>query len=151
MEAVVCGHCGAPLQVESRQRVATCPYCQKSTRLFDRIAESDDDDDDDDGDDNDLDDEQIQALVAQVRKKYPPGTVVKGNVSDILELGVFVQIEEGIEGLVHVSDMSTTEPVKPPSEMFHEGDEVEAVVLDIDGNDGVRISLGIKQLADRPA
>jgi small subunit ribosomal protein S1 len=82
----------------------------------------------------------------------PPGTVVKGKVRNIADFGIFVEIEEGIDGLVHISDMSWTQRVKHPSELFQKGDEVEAVLLNIDTSDGEKpkISLGIKQLVPDP-
>jgi small subunit ribosomal protein S1 len=85
-------------------------------------------------------------------QKYPPGTVVKGKVRNIADFGIFVEIEEGIDGLVHISDMSWTQRVKHPSELYQKGDEVEAVVLHIDTTDGdkPKISLGIKQLIGDP-
>src|SRR6186713_2548996 len=84
--------------------------------------------------------------------KYPPGTVVRGKVRNIADFGIFVEIEEGIDGLVHISDMSWTQRVKHPSELFQKGDEVEAVLLNIDTGDGdkPKISLGIKQLVQDP-
>ncbi len=88
----------------------------------------------------------------QLTEKYPPGTVVKGKVRNIADFGIFVEIEEGIDGLVHISDMSWTQRVKHPSELFQKGEEVEAVLLNIDTADGdkPKISLGIKQLAQDP-
>src|SRR5438067_6010828 len=88
----------------------------------------------------------------QLTEKYPPGTVVKGHVRNIADFGIFVEIEEGIDGLVHISDMSWTQRVKHPSELFQKGDEVEAVLLNIDTSDGEKpkISLGIKQLVPDP-
>jgi small subunit ribosomal protein S1 len=88
----------------------------------------------------------------QLRDKYPPGTVVKGRVRNIADFGIFVEIEEGIDGLVHISDMSWTQRVKHPSELYQKGDEVEAAVLNIDTADGEKpkISLGIKQLIGDP-
>ncbi len=84
--------------------------------------------------------------------KYPPGTVVRGKVRNIADFGIFVEIEEGIDGLVHISDMSWTQRVKHPSELYQKGDEVEAVVLNIDTTEGdkPKISLGIKQLIGDP-
>ncbi len=84
--------------------------------------------------------------------KYPPGTKVKGTVRNIADFGIFVEIEEGIDGLVHISDMSWTQRVKHPSELFQKGDEVEAILLNIDTDDGEKpkISLGIKQMVDDP-
>jgi small subunit ribosomal protein S1 len=88
----------------------------------------------------------------QLNQKYPPGTVVKGKVRNIADFGIFVEIEEGIDGLVHISDMSWTQRVKHPSELFQKGDEVEAILLNIDTDDGEKpkISLGIKQLVADP-
>ena len=88
----------------------------------------------------------------QLTEKYPPGTVVKGHVRNIADFGIFVEIEEGIDGLVHISDMSWTQRVKHPSELFQKGDPVEAVLLNIDTGDGdkPKISLGIKQLVPDP-
>src|SRR3954453_1172477 len=85
-------------------------------------------------------------------QKYPPGTVVRGKVRNIADFGIFVEIEEGIDGLVHISDMSWTQRVKHPSELYQKGDEVEAVLLNIDTGDGdkPKISLGIKQLVPDP-
>jgi len=78
--------------------------------------------------------------------------VVKGRVRNIADFGIFVEIEEGIDGLVHISDMSWTQRVKHPSEMYQKGEEVEATVLNIDTQDGEKpkISLGIKQLIPDP-
>src|SRR4051794_37138344 len=85
-------------------------------------------------------------------QKYPPGTVVRSRVRNIADFGIFVEIEEGIDGLVHISDMSWTQRVKHPSELYQKGDEVEAVVLNIDTTEGdkPKISLGIKQLIGDP-
>jgi small subunit ribosomal protein S1 len=83
--------------------------------------------------------------------KYPPGTQVKGRVRNLADFGIFVEIEEGIDGLVHISDMSWTQRIKHPSELFQKGDEVEAVVLNIDQEgEKPKISLGIKQLIPDP-
>jgi small subunit ribosomal protein S1 len=84
-----------------------------------------------------------------LNEKYPVGAVIRGQVRNITDFGIFVGIEEGIDGLVHISDLSWTTRVKHPSEMFQKGDEVEAVVLNIDA-DNERISLGIKQLHEDP-
>ncbi len=81
--------------------------------------------------------------------KYAPGTVVKGIVRNITDFGVFIGIEDGIDGLVHVSDMSWGQRVRHPSEKFEKGDEVEARVLNVDV-ENERFSLGIKQLSDDP-
>jgi len=78
--------------------------------------------------------------------KYPPGTVVRGKVVSLKDYGAFIEIEQGIEGLIHISEMSWTRRVKHPSKMLAIGDTVEAVVLDIDPTQN-RISLGMKQLS----
>lgn len=82
-------------------------------------------------------------------EKYPVGAVIRGQVRNITDFGIFVGIEDGIDGLVHISDLSWTTRVKHPSEMFEKGDEVEAVVLNIDV-ENERFSLGIKQLHEDP-
>ncbi|MBW2267520.1 MAG: 30S ribosomal protein S1 [Deltaproteobacteria bacterium] len=84
-----------------------------------------------------------------IEQTYPVGTKVQGPVRNITNFGVFVGLEEGIDGLVHVSDISWTEQIKHPSEKFNKGDEVEAVVLKID-KENEKFSLGIKQLTDNP-
>jgi small subunit ribosomal protein S1 len=81
--------------------------------------------------------------------KYPMGSVIRGQVKNVTDFGIFVGVEEGIDGLVHISDMSWTKHVKHPSEIFKKGDEVEAVVLNIDV-ENERFSLGIKQLSQDP-
>jgi small subunit ribosomal protein S1 len=82
-------------------------------------------------------------------EKYPVGAVIRGQVRNITDFGIFVGIEDGIDGLVHISDLSWTTRVKHPSEMYEKGDEVEAVVLNIDV-ENERFSLGIKQLHEDP-
>ena len=84
-----------------------------------------------------------------IEQKYPVGTRVSGAVRNVTNFGVFVGLEEGIDGLVHVSDISWTEQIKHPSEKFNKGDVVEAVVLKID-KENEKFSLGIKQLQDNP-
>ncbi|MEW5854309.1 MAG: 30S ribosomal protein S1 [Myxococcota bacterium] len=84
-----------------------------------------------------------------LESRYPVGTVIKGKVRNITDFGIFVGIEEGIDGLVHISDLSWTHRVKHPSELYNKGDEVEAVVLNINAEEE-RISLGIKQLHEDP-
>jgi len=79
--------------------------------------------------------------------KYKAGTIVKGTVRNLTDFGAFLEIEEGFDGLIHVSDISWTERVKNPSDKFKKGDEVEAKVLKIDGENR-RLSLGIKQIND---
>lgn len=81
--------------------------------------------------------------------KYPSGAKLTGTVRNLTSFGAFVEIEPGIDGLVHVSDMSWTKRVEHPSEMVRKGDETEVMVLDVDA-DNKRISLGIKQLRDDP-
>src|SRR5512136_1100641 len=82
-------------------------------------------------------------------EKYVPGTVVRGKVVSLKDYGAFIELEEGIEGLIHISEMSWTKRVKHPSKMVAVGDEVEAVVLDIDSANK-RISLGMKQIEPNP-
>jgi len=84
-----------------------------------------------------------------IEEKYPVGTHVRGTVRNITNFGIFVGLEEGIDGLVHVSDVSWTEQIKHPGEKFKKGDEVEAVVLKID-KENEKFSLGIKQLQPNP-
>jgi small subunit ribosomal protein S1 len=84
-----------------------------------------------------------------IEEKYPVATHVRGTVRNITNFGVFVGLEEGIDGLVHVSDISWTEQIKHPGEKFKKGDEVEAVVLKID-KENEKFSLGIKQLQPNP-
>ena len=81
--------------------------------------------------------------------KYPIGSVIKGQVKNVTDFGIFVGVEEGIDGLVHVSDLSWVKHIKHPGELFKKGDEVEAVVLNIDV-ENERFSLGIKQLHQDP-
>jgi small subunit ribosomal protein S1 len=84
-----------------------------------------------------------------IEQTYPVGTKVRGTVRNITNFGVFIGLEEGIDGLVHVSDISWTEQIKHPSEKFKKGDEIEAVVLKID-KENEKFSLGIKQLTPNP-
>ncbi len=79
--------------------------------------------------------------------KYPAGTIVTGRVRNLTDFGAFVEIEEGIEGLIHISDISWTERVKHPGEKFKKGDTVEAKVIKVDAEHR-RLSLGIKQVND---
>ncbi|MFI0435291.1 MAG: 30S ribosomal protein S1 [Parachlamydiaceae bacterium] len=85
----------------------------------------------------------------QIEQKYPPGTRVKGKIVNLLPYGAFIEIEPGIEGLIHVSEMSWVKNVTDPSEVVKKGDEVEAVVLSVQKEDG-KISLGIKQTEHNP-
>ncbi len=84
-----------------------------------------------------------------IEETYPVGTKVSGTIRNITNFGIFVGLEEGIDGLVHVSDISWTEQIKHPSEKFKKGDEVEALVLKID-KENEKFSLGIKQLESNP-
>jgi len=81
--------------------------------------------------------------------KYQVGTRVKGKVRNLTSYGAFVELEEGIDGMIHVSDMSWTRKINHPSEVMKKGDEVEAQVLEVD-RPSQRIALGIKQLATDP-
>ncbi len=85
----------------------------------------------------------------RIMKKYPPGSKIKGRIRKITDFGIFVEIEEGIDGLVHISDISWTQRIKHPSEIFKKGEVVEAVVLQIE-RESEKISLGIKQLEKNP-
>jgi len=84
-----------------------------------------------------------------IGEKYPVGTKIEGQIKNVTDFGVFIGVEDGIDGLVHVSDMSWTKRVKHPSELYSKGQTVQAVVLNIDP-DNERLSLGIKQLAADP-
>ncbi len=84
-----------------------------------------------------------------VESKYPPGTRIKGKVRNLTSYGAFVELEEGIDGMVHVSDISWTRKINHPSEVLKKGDLIEAVVLEVD-RPNQRIALGIKQLGPDP-
>ncbi|QOI99183.1 MAG: 30S ribosomal protein S1 [Phycisphaeraceae bacterium] len=84
-----------------------------------------------------------------VSEKYPPGTVIEGAVRNLANYGAFVEIEPGIDGLLHISDMSWTKKVTHPNEVVKKGDKVKCVVLEVD-RDKQRISLGLKQLSEDP-
>lgn len=84
-----------------------------------------------------------------VTERYPIGTIIEGKIKNITDFGVFIGIDEGIDGLVHISDISWTRRYKHPSEVFKKGDSVRALILAID-RDQERFSLGIKQLEDDP-
>jgi small subunit ribosomal protein S1 len=83
----------------------------------------------------------------QLAEKYPVGTVVTGRIRNLTEFGAFLEIEEGFDGLIHVSDITWTGRIKNPSEVYKKGDTVEAKVLKIDQNSR-RVSLGVKQVND---
>ena len=82
-------------------------------------------------------------------EKYPAGTKVKGKIRNLTSYGAFIELEEGLDGMIHVSDISWTRKINHPSEVFKKGDEVEAVVLEID-KANQRISVGVKQLSQDP-
>src|SRR5450432_2406844 len=82
-------------------------------------------------------------------EKYKPGDKIGGKVRSITDYGIFVGIEEGVDGMVHKSDISWTAKVNNPSDMFHKGDDVEAIILSIN-HDEKKVSLGVKQLWDDP-
>ena len=84
-----------------------------------------------------------------IAQKYPVGTTIAGKIKNITDFGIFIGIDEGIDGLVHISDISWTKRVKHPSEIFRKNQEVQAIVLNID-KDNERFSLGIKQLESDP-
>ena len=84
-----------------------------------------------------------------VRHNYPIGARVRGNVRNMTTYGAFIELEEGIDGMVHVSDMSWTRKINHPTEALKKGDEVDAIVLDVDASQQ-RISLGMKQLSIDP-
>ena len=86
---------------------------------------------------------------AKVEEKYPPGTVIKGRVRNLTNYGAFIELEEGIDGLLHVSDMSWTKKINHPSELLKKGDRVEAVVLSV-SEEKKRVALGLKQLERDP-
>ncbi|MCZ6625825.1 MAG: 30S ribosomal protein S1 [Deltaproteobacteria bacterium] len=85
----------------------------------------------------------------QVKEKYPVGSVIKGPVRNVTDFGIFIGVEEGIDGLAHVSDLHWTRKIKHPSELYRKGDVVEAKVLGVDVQNE-RFSLGIKQLTTDP-
>lgn len=84
-----------------------------------------------------------------IAEKYPVGTTIEGKIKNVTDFGIFIGIDEGIDGLVHISDISWTRRIKHPSEVYKKGEEVQAVVLNID-KDNERFSLGIKQLVQDP-
>lgn len=85
----------------------------------------------------------------EMKDTYPPGTIIEGEVKSVTDFGVFIGIEDGIDGLVHISDFSWSKRVNHPSEMFKKGDKVRAVVLGVD-TENERFSLGVKQLEADP-
>ena len=85
----------------------------------------------------------------KAQEKYPPGTRVKGKIRNLTSYGAFIELEEGLDGMIHVSDISWTRKINHPSEVLKKGDEVEAVVLEVD-KANQRIAVGIKQLGEDP-
>lgn len=84
-----------------------------------------------------------------ISEKYPVGTTIEGKIKNITDFGLFIGIDEGIDGLVHISDISWTKRIKHPSELYKKGDLVQAIVLDIE-KQNERFSLGVKQLQSDP-
>jgi len=84
-----------------------------------------------------------------VAEKYPEGTILEGTIKNITEFGLFIGIEDGIDGLIHVSDISWTKKIRHPEEMYTVGDTVQAKVLTVD-KESEKFTLGIKQLSDDP-
>ena len=84
-----------------------------------------------------------------ISEKYPVGTTIEGKIKNITDFGLFIGIDEGIDGLVHISDISWTKRIKHPTEIYKKGDVIQAIVLDIE-KDQERFSLGIKQLQEDP-
>jgi small subunit ribosomal protein S1 len=82
----------------------------------------------------------------QIADRYPLGTKITGIVRNVTEFGAFVEVEEGVDGLIHISDMSWSKRLQHPSEVVNKGDEVESVVLNVDA-ENQRLSLGLKQLS----
>ncbi|TVR63117.1 MAG: 30S ribosomal protein S1 [Gemmatimonadales bacterium] len=105
----------------------------------------------------DPEDEKISLGMKQIEEdpwlslpmKYPSGTRITGKVRNLTSFGAFVEVEPGIDGLVHVSDMSWTRRVEHPSEIVQKGQDLDVLILDIDA-ENKRISLGVKQLDDDP-
>lgn len=84
-----------------------------------------------------------------IAEKYPVGTTIEGKIKNITDFGLFIGIDEGIDGLVHISDISWIKRIKHPSELYKKGDVIQAIVLDIE-KESERFSLGIKQIQDDP-
>jgi len=85
----------------------------------------------------------------RAQEKYPPGAKVKGKIRNLTSYGAFIELEEGLDGMIHVSDVSWTRKINHPSEVLKKGDEVEAVVLEVD-KANQRIAVGLKQLSQDP-
>jgi small subunit ribosomal protein S1 len=85
----------------------------------------------------------------KAQEKYTAGTRVKGKIRNLTSYGAFIELEEGLDGMIHVSDMSWTRKINHPSEVIKRGDEVEAIVLEVD-KANQRIAVGMKQLTPDP-
>src|SRR3974390_2714257 len=85
----------------------------------------------------------------RAQEKYPPGTHVRGKIRNLTSYGAFIELEEGLDGMIHVSDISWTRKINHPSEVLKKGDEVEAIVLQVDKTEQ-RIAVGLKQLTQDP-
>jgi small subunit ribosomal protein S1 len=85
----------------------------------------------------------------KAQEKYPSGTRIKGKIRNLTSYGAFLELEEGLDGMIHVSDISWTRKINHPSEVLKKGDDVEAVVLEVD-KPNQRIALGVKQLSEDP-
>ncbi|MEI7836914.1 MAG: S1 RNA-binding domain-containing protein, partial [Planctomycetota bacterium] len=83
------------------------------------------------------------------KEKYPPGTVITGTVRNMTNFGAFVEIDDGIDGMLHVSDLSWTKKVGHPSEVLKKSEQLQCVVLAVD-EEKMRVSLGLKQLSEDP-
>lgn len=84
-----------------------------------------------------------------VKDKYPVGTVIEGTIKNVTDFGLFVGLDEGIDGLIHISDLSWTKKIKHPAELYRKGQKIQAIVLNIDEKNE-RFSLGVKQLSKDP-
>ena len=84
-----------------------------------------------------------------VAEKYPPGTIIEGSVRNLANYGAFIEIEPGIDGLLHVSDISWTKKIAHPNEVLSKGDDIKCVVVDVD-QEKQRVGLGLKQLEEDP-
>ncbi|MGA1709171.1 MAG: 30S ribosomal protein S1 [Phycisphaerales bacterium] len=84
-----------------------------------------------------------------VAEKYPPGTIIEGKVRNLANYGAFIEIEPGIDGLLHIGDISWTKKVSHPNELFKKGDDVRCVVIEVD-QERQRVGLGLKQLSEDP-
>src|SRR6185436_9465895 len=84
-----------------------------------------------------------------IEKKYPVGTSVKAEIKSLTNYGAFVELEPGVEGMIHISDLSWIKKVSHPSEVLKKGDMVESIILSVD-KESKKITLGVKQLSTNP-